>query len=133
MTRDRCHYALVQGDDPRSLRRVIAAAQSLDVDTGGTVFVTAVEVWDTQVVVHIVENLPEFLPPGEPINPKRPAWQLTDDVGTIYVPGGGGGGASHSQLRSTSYFRGTVPKEARTLRIVGRGMSAGQQIVVDLA
>jgi hypothetical protein len=125
----------VQGDDPRSLRRVVAAAQSLDVTTGGTVFVTAVEVWDTQVVLHIVENLPEFLPPGDPINPNRPAWQLTDDIGTIYVPtgGGGGGSASRSQLRSTFLFRGTVPKEARALYIVGRGMSAGQEIVVDLA
>jgi len=54
-------------DDPRLLRRVVAAAQSLDVKSGGTVFVTAVEVWDTQIVVHIVENLPESLPPGRPI------------------------------------------------------------------
>ena len=123
----------MQGDEPRSLRRVVAAAQSLDVTTGGTVFVTAVEVWDTQVALHIVENLPEFLPPGDAINPKRPAWQLTDDIGTIYVPTGGGGSASRSQLRSTFLFRGTVPKDASTLYIVGRGMSAGQEIVVDLA
>jgi hypothetical protein len=123
----------VHNDDPRSLRRVVAAAQSLDVTSGGTVFVTAVEVWDTQVVLHIVENLPEFLPPGEPIKPNRPAWQLTDDVGTIYAPIGGGGGASRSQLRSTLHFKGTVPKEARTLHIVGRGMTDGQEIVVDLA
>jgi hypothetical protein len=122
----------VQADDPHSLRRVVAAAQSLEATTGGTIFVTAVEVWDTQVVLHIVENLPEFLPPGEPINPNRPAWQLTDDIGTIYVPIGGGGG-SRSQLRSTFHFKGTVPKEARTLYIVGHGMTDGQEIVVDLA
>jgi hypothetical protein len=112
---------------------VVAAAQSLDVKSGGTVFVTAVEIWDTHVVVHIVENLPESLPPGEPIDPNRPAWQLTDDVGTIYLGMSGGGGANRSQLRSTFSFRGTVPTEARALYVAGRGMSDGQRIVVDLA
>jgi hypothetical protein len=119
-------------DDPRFLQRVIAAAQSLDVATGGTIFVTAIEIWDTRVVLHIVENLPDFLPPGKPINPNRPPWQITDDVGTIYPPLGGGAGGSASQLRGTYQFRGTVPGEARILYIVGRGMSDGQQIVVDL-
>jgi hypothetical protein len=115
-----------------SLLRVIAVGQAVELPAGGTLYVTALEVWESGVVLHAAEQLPEFLPPGEPIPRSRPLWMLIDDIGTHYVPRGGGGGGTQSQRRSTYEWESTVPPEAATLYIVGPGMRDDEPISVPL-
>ena len=92
-----------------SLQRVIAVGRAVDLPMGGTLYVTALEVWDRGVVVHTAEQLPEFLPPGEPIVHARPMWILSDDVGTHYIPEGGSSGGTQSHRCSSHQWRTTVP------------------------
>ena len=78
------------------------------------------------------EQLPEFLPPGEPIEPTRPLWMLSDDVGTSYIIAGGGSSGSQAQRTSTFEFEGTVPAAATRLSVVGPGMTNDQTLHVEL-
>ncbi|HEY3673099.1 MAG TPA: hypothetical protein VGN51_19335 [Acidimicrobiia bacterium] len=112
--------------------RVIAVGQAVELPTGGILYVTALELWERGVVLHAAEQLPEFLPPGEPIPPTRPLWLLSDDIGTQYVPLGGGGGGTQSQHRSTYEWESTVPPDATTLYVVGPGMQTDEPIRVPL-
>jgi hypothetical protein len=120
-------------ETPGSLRRVIAVGQAVDLEAGGTLYVTAIEVWDRALILHSAEQLPESLPPGEPIEPSRPLWIISDDVGTAYVPRGGGSGGSQSHRRSTFEFLATVPSTATTLLIVGPGMRDDEPMRVHLS
>jgi hypothetical protein len=48
-------------DEPLgSLRRVIAVGSRVDLAAGAVLHVTAVEVWDALLLLHAVEQLPEF-------------------------------------------------------------------------
>lgn len=115
-----------------SLVRVLAVAQSVELPAGGRLYVTAIEVWEGAVVLHAAEQLPEFLPPGEPIEPTRPFWTLSDDMGTPYIPSGGGSHGSQAQRTSTFGFEGTVPAAATRLFVVGPGMTDDQALHVPL-
>ena len=115
-----------------SLRRVIAVGQSVEVQGGGTLYVTAIEVWDGGLILHAAEQLPEFLPPGEPIQTDRHLWLLSDDIGTRYMPRGGSSSGNQSQRRSTHEWRTAVPPEATKLEIVGPGMRDDEPISVPL-
>jgi len=119
-------------EDYGALVRVLAVAQSVELPASGTLYVTAIEVWEGAVVLHVVEQLPEFLPPGEPIEPNRPLWMLSDDLGTMYIPQGGGTSGSQAQRTSTFAFAGTVPAAARTLFVVGPGMTDDQMVRIPL-
>jgi hypothetical protein len=118
--------------DYGSLVRVLAVAQSVELSTGGRLYVTAIEVWERAVVLHAAEQLPEFLPPGEPIEPSRPLWTLADDLGTSYIPCGGGSSGPQAHRTSTFEFEGTVPAAATTLSVVGPGMATDQTVHVPL-
>jgi hypothetical protein len=115
-------YELMDGSLGR-LRRVIAVGQAVELPAGGTLYVTALELWDRGVVLHAAEQLPEFFPPGEPIPPSRPLWMLTDDVGTRYMAQGGSGGGTQSHRRSSYQWESTVPSEASELYVVGPGIA----------
>ena len=119
-------------DDYGAIVRVLAVGQSVELPASGTLYVTAIEVWEGAVVLHVVEQLPEFLPPGEPIEPNRPLWMLSDDLGTMYIPQGGGTSGSRAQRTSTFAFAGTVPAAARTLFVVGPGMTDDQMVRIPL-
>ena len=119
-------------EDYGSLVRVLAVGQSVGLPTGGRLYVTAIEVWEGAVVLHATEQLPEFLPPGEPIEPTRPLWMLSDDVGTSYILAGGGSSGSQAQRTSTFEFEGTVPAAATRLSVVGPGMTNDQTLHVEL-
>jgi hypothetical protein len=118
--------------DYGSLVRVLPVAQAIELPTGGRLYVTAIEVWEGAVVLHAAEQLPEFLPPGEPIEPTRPLWALSDDLGTSYIPTGGGNHGSQAQRTSTFEFAGTVPAAATGLFVVGPGMTDDQALHVRL-
>jgi hypothetical protein len=115
-----------------SLQRVIAVGQAVDLPAGGALIVTAIELWDHGTVVHAVEQLPEFFPPGEPIPISRPLWLLSDDLGTSYDPRGGGGSGSQSQRRTTQDWATRVPPNATMLYIVGPGMLDDQPMRIAL-
>jgi hypothetical protein len=115
-----------------SLRRVIAVGRSVHLAAGGTLYVTAIEVWEEGTIVHAAEQLPEFLPPGEPISSDTLLWMLSDDVGTIYKPRGGGSSGSQAQRRSTYEWRTPVPPHAATLHVVGPGMSKDEPMAIPL-
>jgi hypothetical protein len=119
-------------EDYGSLVRVLAVAQSVPLPTGGRLYVTAIEVWEGAVVLHAAEQLAEFLPPGEPIEPTRRLWILSDDLGTPYVPSGGVSHGSQAQRTSTFEFEGTVPAAATRLFVVGPGMTDDQALNVRL-
>lgn len=119
-------------EDYGSLVRVLAVAQSVELSTGGRLYVTAIEVWQGAVVLHAAEQLPEFLPPGEPIEPTRPLWMLSDDLGTSYILWGGGSHGSQAQRTSTFEFERTVPAAATRLVVVGPGMTNDQAFHVQL-
>jgi hypothetical protein len=115
-----------------ALVRVLAVAQSVELPAGGRLYVTAIEVWEGAVVLHAAEQLPEFLPPGEPIEPSRALWMLSDDLGTPYTLRGGGASGSQAQRTSTCEFAGTVPTAAKRLFVVGPGMTSDQAVRVPL-
>jgi len=118
--------------DYGSLVRVLAVAQAIELPTGGRLYVTAIEVWEGAVVLHAAEQLPEFLPPGEPIEPTRPLWARSDDLGTAHIPAGGGSHGSQAERTSTFEFEGTVPAAATGLFVVGPGMTDDQALHVRL-
>jgi len=78
------------------------------------------------------EQLPEFLPPGEPVPQNRPLWMISDDIGTRYVPRGGSSSGTQSHRRSTYEWESAVPPEARVLYVVGPGMQDDEPLSVPL-
>jgi hypothetical protein len=77
-------------DEWGHLRKVIAVASTVALESGGELTVTAIEIWDGGLALYAVERLPEFLPPGKPIR-EAPLWTVTDDLGRAYTSRGGGG------------------------------------------
>jgi len=93
--------------------------------------VTAVEIWSGGIVIHYADDLPEFFAAREPIA-MRPHWGVFDDVGTHYVPhGGGGSGGDHLSL-GTWLVATTPPEDATCLYLRGPGMSDDDRLVVVL-
>jgi hypothetical protein len=45
-------------EDFGGLQRVIAVAQAVELDAGGTLIVTAIEIWDHGLILHATEQLP---------------------------------------------------------------------------
>ncbi|HEY3833886.1 MAG TPA: hypothetical protein VGO03_16440 [Acidimicrobiia bacterium] len=128
---DSRHCACVENEPTGPLRRVIVVAQSFDLPTGGTLYLTAIEEWADRVVCHVAERLPEFLPPGPPQS-ARHAWLIADDVGTIYSPVSGGSSGSQSHRQGTYIFGKPIPPQAKRLRVLGPGMTEEQAMMVDL-
>ncbi len=117
-------------EDFGGLQRVIAVGQAVELDAGGTLIVTAIEIWEHGLILHSAEQLPEFLPPGTPIT-NTSYWEITDDLGTPYVPAGGAASGSQSHRIGTHEFSTAPPHGAKFLSIVGPGMRAVQAIVVE--
>jgi hypothetical protein len=120
-----------------SLRRVIGVGRAIDLPSGGTLFLTSIEIWDDRVVCRSGElrpqNISDFLPPGEPLKEFTPMWKIADDVGTGYRSMGGGSSGSQFFRDSAHEFEPTVPSTAKRLFVLGPGMADSQEISVDLA
>ena len=114
------------------LRRVLAVATTVELASTVKLLVVSIELWADRLVLHTVEQLPGPRPPGPPIA-SRPLWNLTDDIGTRYLPQGGSSGSSDGgPLRRLSEFVPPPPANATTLSIVGPGMDLTQAVEVRL-
>jgi hypothetical protein len=49
-------------EDFGELQRVIAVAHAVELDAGGTLIVTAIEIWEHGLILHSAEQLQECLP-----------------------------------------------------------------------
>jgi hypothetical protein len=112
----------------QDLVRVLAVAEACEAADGGIVFVTAIEIWDRKVVVHVAEQHPPTLRPRDFAEQDRLTWVLSDDVGTEYRAQGSHGSGPVEQVQRTFEFLGEIPATATTL-VVAPGNVAGDKVV----
>ena len=127
------------------LRRVLPVAHEL---ADGT-WLTSVELWVDHLVVlwakpetgtrasRYIEYADDYAPAepprwwGEPQSSPSPAWQLSDDTGTPYGPGGPSASGNESGVRGEMQFAPAPPPEATWLRV--RNEMLHQEVIVSLS
>jgi len=110
-------------DERPELRRVIPVGHEFVRADGSSMVATSVDLWSTQVVVHVVvlvDDAEAAVPDHEARvaggRVLRPGGvQLRDDVGTVYTSLGGGGGGHPQMIFSHQPFDPPVPVAATTL------------------
>ena len=83
-------YVAVMSSQWDELRRVLPIATTVELASTMKLLVVSIELWSDRLVLHTVEQLPGPLPPGPPIA-SGALWNVTDDIGTQYLPHGGSG------------------------------------------
>jgi hypothetical protein len=117
-------------EDFGGLRRAIAVAEAVELDAGGMLIVTAIEIWEHGLILHSAEQLPEFLPHGKPITNVRYR-EIADDLGTPYVSAGGSTSGSQSHRIGTHKSVRHHRTARSSCRLSGHGMRIEQAVAVD--
>jgi hypothetical protein len=114
------------------LRRVIAVSEVIAADSGPWT-VTSIELWDDYVVVHAVGPAPDLA--AEQVTPLSSVLMLQDDLGTDYIPLGGGAGSNWPGRRSMMFgpiLAPAVPAEASVLYVTVPGATDRAPLAVSL-
>ena len=104
--------------------RLVASLLEVSWDANDQVRLTALEVWDTRVLLHFAYDGEDAYQEMQ-VQPSRFSWVLSDDLGTTYQRGGGGLSSGAGVSSGTAEFRPGPPIAATVIRIQDR---QGQQL-----